>query len=435
VNAVERLFALEQFGVRLGLDNMRTLVEALGHPERAYPCVLIAGTNGKGSVAAMVARALRETKRRTGRYTSPHLVDLAERIVIDGEPIDAATLDAVATHVLDVEEACRADGRLAGHATFFEVTTAMALESFRRAAVDVAVLEVGLGGRFDATNVVTPMATAIVSIDLDHTGQLGSTRGAIAGEKAGIARAGVPLVVGDMGLEALSAIEAAAERIEAPLVHASEGVECLVMPPEPGAEPRSGADVRIATPTRSYGPLTLGLAGEHQVGNAIVAVRLLEEIDAQGLAVDGAAVETGLREPRWRGRLEHVALRSGGALLLDAAHNAAGARALAAYLRAQPTQRPVLVFGASADKDAAGMLATLAPVVGDIIVTASANRRSASAAALETAARDAGVDNRVERVEPAQAALDAAIARSSRVVVAGSIFLLGELLPYIDTLR
>ncbi len=255
----DRLLALEQFGVKLGLDNIRTLVEALGRPDRAYPSVLIAGTNGKGSVAAIVERALRAGGRRTGRYTSPHLVSLTERVALDGVPIDDDTFDAIAAHVLEVEAACRADGRLHAHATFFEVTTAIALEAFRRAAVDVAVLEVGLGGRFDATNVVSPMVTAIVSIDLDHTAQLGPTRAAIAAEKAGIARAGVPLVVGDMAAEPMAVIEDVCALAGAAVVHAAEGVEI-----ELGSEPVGGrAEVRLLTATRSYGPVRLGLAGEH----------------------------------------------------------------------------------------------------------------------------------------------------------------------------
>jgi dihydrofolate synthase/folylpolyglutamate synthase len=426
-----RLLALEQFGVKLGLDNIRALVEALGRPDRAYPCVLIAGTNGKGSVAAIVERALRATGRRTGRYTSPHLVSLTERVAIDGAPIDDATFDAITAQVLDVEAACRADARLHAHATFFEVTTAIALEAFRRAAVDVAVLEVGLGGRFDATNVVAPIATAIVSIDLDHTKQLGSTRAAIATEKAGIARAGVPLVVGEMAAEPLAVIEDIGALAGAPVIHAAEGIEL-----ELTSEPIEGrAEVRLTTATRSYGPVRLGLAGAHQLANAIVAVRLLEEIDTQGLAVDQAAIETGLSSPVWRGRLEHLVLADGREVLLDAAHNAAGARALAVHVSERWPDRPTLLFACAADKDAAWMIAALAPVVGNIVLTSFANARSARPADLEAAVHAAGLPNRLHVVEPATAGLDRALASARHVVVAGSIFLLGELLPEIDRRR
>jgi dihydrofolate synthase/folylpolyglutamate synthase len=431
VSIRDRLLSLEQFGVKLGLDNIRTLIEALGRPNEAYPSVLIAGTNGKGSVSAMVERALRATGRRTGRYTSPHLVSITERIAIDGVPLDDAGFDAVAAHVLEVEAACRADGRLAAHATFFEVTTAMALEAFRRAGVDIAVLEVGLGGRFDATNVVSPVATAIVSIDIDHTKQLGSTRAAIAAEKAGIARAGVPLVAGEMAAEPMAVIEDACALAGAPVIDAAEGVELdLVSDVVDGR-----AEVRLTTATRSYGPVRLGLAGAHQIANAIVAVRLLEELDTLGISVDQAAIETGLSAPAWRGRLEHVVFTGGAEVLLDAAHNAAGARALASHVRERWPEKPSLVFACAADKDASAMLGALAPVVGEIVVTSFGNARSAEPAALERAVLDAGLANPVRVVEPATAALDAALTHARRVVVAGSIFLLGDLLPEVDRRR
>lgn len=431
VSIRDRLLALEQFGVKLGLENIRTLLAALDHPDRAYPSVLIAGTNGKGSVAAIVERALRATGRRTGRYTSPHLVSLTERVALDGAPIADDRFDAIATDVMNVEAACRADGRLRAPATFFEVTTAIALEAFRRANVDIAVLEVGLGGRFDATNAVAPIATAIVSIDIDHTTQLGSTRAAIAAEKAGIAGRGTPMIVGEMASEPLTVIEDACALAGAAVVHAAEGVEVDIVSEAPDGR----AGLRLTTPTRTYGPLRLGLAGAHQVANALVAVRLLEELDAQGIAVETAAVETGLSEPGWRGRLEHVPIAGGRELLLDAAHNAAGARALASYIRERWPDRPALVFACAADKDAGSMLSALAPVVSDIVLTTFAHARSARTADLADAVRAAGFGNAVLVAEPAVAALDDALTRSPQVVVAGSIFLLGDLLPEIDRRR
>jgi dihydrofolate synthase / folylpolyglutamate synthase len=431
VSIRDRLLALEQFGVKLGLENIRTLLDALGRPDRAYPSVLIAGTNGKGSVAAMVERALRATGRRTGRYTSPHLVSLTERIAIDGAPIEDERFDTITTDVMTIEAACRADGRLPAPATFFEVTTAIALEAFRRASVEIAVLEVGLGGRFDATNAVDPVVTAIVSIDIDHTRQLGSTRAAIAAEKAGIARAGVPLVAGEMAAEPLAVIEDVCALAGARVVHAAEGVEL-----DFASDPVEGrADIRLTTATRTYGPVRLGLAGAHQIANATVAVRLLEELDALGVSVEAGAIETGLAAPGWRGRLEHVTLGHGGELLLDAAHNAAGARALASHVRERWPDRPTLVFACAADKDALAMLEALAPVVSEIVLTTFANARSAPPATLEDAVREAGLTNTVRVVEPASAALDAALAHSPRVVVAGSIFLLGDLLPEVDRRR
>ncbi len=430
--AFDRLLDPDRASWKLDLSRIRVLVAALDHPERACPTVLIAGTNGKGSVAAMVERALRAAGLRTGRYTSPHLVRPEERIAIDGVPVDGAAFDRAIEDVLAVEATCLADGRLAERVTFFEAMTAVAYEVLRRARVDVAVIEVGLGGRLDATNVCDPVATAIVSVDLDHQGWLGDTRAAIAAEKAAIARPGVPLVVGDLTDEALDAVVATAEAAGAPLVYAAEGVECVVS---------GAADGRLTlvldTATRTYGPVRLALAGDHQVSNAFVAVALLEALDDAGIHVDRRAVETGLADARWPGRLDRVALPDGRRALLDAAHNAAGARALAAWLvGTTPAAPPTLVFAAAGDKDVAGMIRALAPAVGDIVVTAFADARAigADALAVQVRAALAEAGGRVERVHVAAttaAALETAWRLSRDIVVAGSIFLLGEAYPLI----
>jgi dihydrofolate synthase/folylpolyglutamate synthase len=430
VAAFDRLLDPDRASWKLDLSRIRALVTALDHPERACPIVLIAGTNGKGSVAAMVERALRAAGLRTGRYTSPHLVRPEERIAIDGVPVDGAAFTRAIEDVLAVEAACLDDGRLADRATFFEAMTAVAFELLRRARVDVAVVEVGLGGRLDATNVCHPVATAIVSIDFDHQAWLGDTRAAIAAEKAGIARPDVPLVVGDLTDEALDAVVAAAGAAGAPLVYAAEGIECVVLGAADGR-----LTITLDTATRTYGPVRLGLAGDHQVANAFVAVALLEALDDAGIHVDRGAVETGLADARWPGRLDRVALPDGRRALLDAAHNAAGARALAAWLaRTAPGTPPPLVFAAAADKDVAGMIRALAPAVGDIVVTAFADPRAMAAEALaqEVRAVLAGAGSRAGRVHVAPttaAALEAAWRLARDIVVAGSIFLLGEAYP------
>ena len=414
---------------KLDLSRITTLVAALGHPERAYPTVLIAGTNGKGSVAAMVERALRAAGLRTGRYTSPHLVRPEERIAIDGRPIDTDAFEQALGDILAVETDALAAGRLTEKGTFFEVMTAVAFELLRRARVDVGVIEVGLGGRLDATNVCDPVATAIVSIDLDHQAWLGDTQAAIAAEKAAIARPGVPLVVGDLTAEALDAVVATAETAGARLVYASEGVECVI-----GDAAEGRLTITIDTATRTYGPLRLALAGDHQAANAFVAVALLEALDDSGIHVDRVAVETGLADARWPGRLDRVVLPDGRRALLDAAHNPAGARALAGWLsRTTPGARPPLVFAAAADKDVAGMIGALAPVVGDIVVTAFADPRASDANALAVQVRQAlgdGIGTRTvhEAATPAEA-LETAWRLSRDIVVAGSIFLLGEVHP------
>jgi len=433
VAAFDRLLDPDRASWKLDLSRIRALVAALDHPERAFPTVLIAGTNGKGSVAAMVERALRAAGLRTGRYTSPHLVRPEERIAIDGVPVDGAAFSRAIEDVLAVEAACLADGRLAGRATFFEAVTAVGFELLRRARVDVGIIEVGLGGRLDATNVCDPVATAIVSIDLDHQAWLGDTRAAIAAEKAAIARPGVPLVVGDLTDQALDAVVAAAAAAGAPIVYAAEGVECVVSRAADG-----DLTITLDTATRTYGPVRLALAGEHQVANAFVAVALLEALDDAGIHVDRRAVETGLAGAHWPGRLDRVVLGDGRRALLDAAHNPAGARALAAWLgRTAPAAPPPLVFALAGDKDVGAMMRALAPAVGDVVVTAFADPRAVPAEALAVQVRAAlaecaGETGRVERVHVAAttaAALETAWRLSRDIVVAGSIFLLGEVYP------
>ena len=209
----ERLFALEQFGIKLGLENIRRILDALDHPEQRFPSVHVAGTNGKGSVTAMVERGLRSAGYRTGRYTSPHLNDIEERIAIDGQSIDSATFDSTAAEVLAAVDGLRNRGILESWPTFFEVTTAIAFATLARQGVTAAVVEVGLGGRFDATNTLSPMVTAITSIALDHERHLGSTLEAIAFEKAGILKPGTPVILDESVQNPADARRAVAGRL------------------------------------------------------------------------------------------------------------------------------------------------------------------------------------------------------------------------------
>lgn len=218
------LYSLEKLGIKFGLDNIRAICDGLDRPQSSWPSVIIAGTNGKGSVAAMVETGLRAAGLHTGLYTSPHLVRLEERFAIDGEPVGASELSAAAATVQAVVRRLREDGRLATEPTFFEVTTAIGFELFRRAGVGFTVLEVGLGGRFDATNVAEPVAGAITTIDFDHELFLGHTIAAIAGEKAGVVKPGMRVVVGETKAEAVSVIERACLDRGAVMVRAGEGV-------------------------------------------------------------------------------------------------------------------------------------------------------------------------------------------------------------------
>jgi dihydrofolate synthase/folylpolyglutamate synthase len=427
VDDLAYLFRLEQFGIKFGLESIETLLARLGHPERAFQSVHVAGTNGKGSVTAMVDTALGRAGYRSARYTSPHLIDLSERFVVAGKAVDPAAMRSAAGDVRAAIESLRAEGALQAPPTFFEATTAMAFELFRRARVEVAAVEVGLGGRLDSTNVIRPVASAITSIDFDHQQYLGSTLGEIAAEKAGIIKPGVPMITGDVGPEAWDVIERVARERGADLIRARDGVD--VVPCEPAAAP--GNVFRLRTPVRDYGTIRLALRGAHQRANAIVAVRLLETLDARGVAVPREAVIAGLELVFWPGRLDRRLFSGGRELILDAAHNPAGAGALASYLRGAGGTPPVLVFAAMRDKDARGMLRVLLPAVGHLIVTRAANSRSADPAALAGEARAVAPDLTVDVVSSPVDALAAAWTISSRVVVAGSIFLLGDIMKEI----
>ena len=398
------LFSLEQFGIKFGLDSIRALLARLGNPDHAFRSIHVAGTNGKGSVTSMVDAVLRRAGHTSARYTSPHLVDLSERFVINGQPVTPAELKRAASDVRDAIEAAIADGILSAKPTFFEATTAMAFDMFRRAGVEFAVIEVGLGGRLDSTNVIDPIVTAVTSIDFDHQQYLGNTLAEIAGEKAGIIKPGVPVVVGDLVPEAFAVIERISRERDAELIRAG------------------------AAGGRDYGPIRLGLRGAHQTGNAKVAMRVLETIERTGVAIPASAIVEGLTTVTWPGRLEHRTLANGREIILDAAHNPAGAAALASYLHSLGGPKPTLVFGAMRDKDLNGMLTVLLPAFGRMIVTRPSNPRAADPEELAARVRSIAPALPVEIVGAPAAALAAATTTPPLVVVAGSIFLLGDVI-------
>jgi dihydrofolate synthase/folylpolyglutamate synthase len=401
---LERLFALEQFGIKLGLGNIRAILDTIGHPERSWPSIHIGGTNGKGSVAAMVERGLRAAGLRTGRYTSPHLDRIEERVAIDGAPIARAAFEAVTANVLAAIDGAIAGGLLQVMPTFFEVSTAVAFEIFRRERVDVAIIEVGLGGRFDATNVVTPVIAAITSIALDHERHLGHTLGDIAFEKAGIIKPGVPVVTGRLPPEAAARIAAVAAEAGAPLV-----------------------DAHATASDRVYPPLTLSLPGRHQLDNAAVAVAIMERWSVMRSHVPTAAIVTGLTDAEWPARLEWLRLPEGGDLLIDAAHNPAGAEALASYLQDIRSPKLPIVFAAMADKDSAGMIQALAPAASMFVATAIAHARARPAEAMAEEITRLAPDVRVIAATPPEAAVARALEHSPAAVAAGSIYMIGPL--------
>lgn len=421
----EYLASLEQFGIKLGLATVAALCEALGHPERLLPSMLIAGTNGKGSVAAFADEALRAAGYRVGRYTSPHLIRLEERFHVDGGPVEPDRLDAALEDIRAAAEDLRRRGAIEAYPTYFEVTTTAAFLLFARARVDAAVLEVGLGGRFDATNVVTPLASAITSIAYDHERHLGSTLAAIAGEKAGIVKPGVPTIVGDLPPEAHAVVAGTCRRRQAPLIDAFEGTRLE-------ATTRGGrTTIRLRTPSFDYGELRLALAGDHQAGNAVVAARLLEAVRLERGALPASAIRIGLESARWPGRLDLRRLPGGRSVLVDGAHNPEGARAFARYVAGEYAGGLPVVFGAMADKDVRGMIAALAPVGRPLVLTrAPGGDRAASIEALLAAAREAGVSATAE--PDVQRALERAWSAAPAIAVAGSLYLAGAVLEWVE---
>lgn len=424
MDPVAELLARDQHGVKFGLESICTLCAALGHPERACPSLLVAGTNGKGSVTAMAAAALAAAGYRTARYTSPHLVRIEERFAIDGRPVPAGVLSDAAATVLEVERRCIADGALHAPVTFFEVTTATAFELFRRCGAEVAVLEVGMGGRLDATNAADPAVCAITSIAFDHMRFLGDTLGAIAFEKAGVVRAGRSTVIGPMPVEARDVIARVAATRGAHLVEAEAGVQWSRT-----LLPDGRTELTLRTPEADYGAIRLALRGRHQVANAIVTVRLLEEARLAGLRVAPEAIVRGLSETSWPARLQEVTLPDGRRVLLDAAHNPAGAATLAEYLREVAAPRLPIVFGAMRDKDVTEMMRTLEPCASHFVFTQARSPRAMPVPGLVDQSRRAGILVPVVAVPDTLGALDHALQLASFAVVAGSIFVIGELLP------
>jgi dihydrofolate synthase/folylpolyglutamate synthase len=415
-----------RFGMKFGLETMRALVDEMDHPEGAFVSLLVAGTNGKGSVAAYCDAALRASGLRTGRYTSPHLVRVNERITVDGREITDHALAVAVRAVRDAAERLVRRGVLDAHPTFFEVMTAAAFAHFRRQRVDVAVLETGLGGRLDATNVAEPVASAIVSIDFDHEVYLGRTLSAIAGEKAGVLRPARATVIGPLPDEAREAVRARARAIGARVVEARHGVR-FVRSDGGGATSRPSrlADTfDLHTPTARYARLR-PLPGAHQRDNLLVAIRLLEEARRAGLPVDLRKTSRAVAGTHWPGRLEWVP--GPPLLLLDGAHNPAGARALAGYLAGGPPF--VLVFGAMSDKDVHGLAGELFPLASALVLTRPRIARAATPD--ELARRAGGLAARAHRQPSVARAL--ALARRlagahgpmTTVVVAGSLYLVG----------
>jgi dihydrofolate synthase/folylpolyglutamate synthase len=395
-DSVQFLYALgnEIKSAKLGLERIRAVLEALGNPERACRVVHVAGTNGKGSTCAMIEAGLRDAGIRTGLFTSPHLIEPTERIQVGGIPVTQTDFERAFNVVHETAEKLDLDC----HPTYFETVTAMAFRWFREMRVHTSVIEVGLGGRLDATNVVEPALTVITPIDFDHEAYLGHTIEAIAGEKAGILKPGVPAVFARQRPDAARVLEARARELHVPVTH---------------AEDFEIRDLHIDARGSRFSGIVCPLAGEHQVDNAVTAALALR---ALGVSPDG------IKDTRWPGRIEHVSPNPD--VILDGAHNPAGARALARYLdRFYGGRRIWLIYGAMRDKAIDEVAGILFPIAAELVLTAPDTSRALRPEALAEFAGRGHIEPNVE------AAIDYAGRHASEedvIVITGSLFLVGE---------
>jgi dihydrofolate synthase/folylpolyglutamate synthase len=400
------LDTLAMHGIKLGLDNIQALLAAADHPQASYPTVHVAGTNGKGSTLALLQAMLCAAGYRTGRFTSPHLLDVTERFQIDGVSIPES---ALAENIAFFREAAQA---LPHPPTFFELNTAVAFRYFAQQQVDIALIETGMGGRLDSTNVLTPVVTAVTNIDLEHTAYLGDTLAAIAGEKAGIFKPGVPAVTAETQPEALDVIRHRAALLHCPLEELGRDFSFTLHGPP--------WDQRITYNSAglSLHEAPLGLAGRYQGANAAVALALAERLAPRFPRLDNAALLQGLATAHWPGRLERVL--DDPPVIIDVAHNVAGARQLTGIFNTA-----VIIMAVAADKDAAGMIALLAPMAEPLILTTFHGTRALSVDALSAAAA-----HHPHRTAPSlreAIAMAWPLATAARpLLITGSIFAAGE---------
>jgi dihydrofolate synthase / folylpolyglutamate synthase len=420
---------------KFDLENIRVLVRRMGNPERAFPSVHVAGTNGKGSTAAMLSSILGAAGLRAGLYTSPHLLRINERIRLGDADITDDDFSAAFTRLRAVIEELLASGALGAHPTYFECVTAMAFDTFARQKVDLAVVEVGMGGRLDSTNVIVPEVAVITQIAFDHENFLGHSIAQIAREKAGIIKPGAWVVSAAEHPEAAAVIRrCAAERnarlVEVDRAHVVSGMRC-----EAGCY-RFVAAVNVGGPLSGHAPreieIALQLAGRFQVRNALTALTAARLLAERGFPVDDAAIARGFAAVRWPGRLEQLQERP--AVYLDGTHNPAGARELVSFWEEQFSGRRIhLIYGAMRDKAIDEVAGLLFPHAASVILTQSPQPRSVSAATL--AAVTGHLAPSVETIPEPAAALERALERAAPedvIFSAGSLYLVGDLRRHWD---
>jgi dihydrofolate synthase/folylpolyglutamate synthase len=408
---------------KFNLENITILAKSLGHPERKYPSVHIAGTNGKGSTAAFLESILRHAGYRTGLYTSPHLERINERIRVNGEEIPDRAFADVFTRIHSVIEGQLATGTLRAHPTFFECVTAIAFAYFTERQVQVAIFETGLGGRLDATNIIVPEATIITRIDFDHENFLGHSLEEIAGEKAGIIKAGVPVIIAGQRDEARQVLLAKARELNAPVVGANSA---FIVESSQVMNGNVRAEVQEIATHKCF-EIAPHLAGRFQLQNSLNAVAAARVLQSRGFRISDTDIEKGIAAAVWPGRIEKV--HSSPDIYLDGAHNPSAARELAAFCQENLTGRKIiLIFGALRDKAVDEIAGILFPLASEVIFTQPRTSRAISAAQLaEIAGHHAAM---LKIIPDAEEALEDALARSAPsdvICITGSLYLVGDL--------
>ncbi len=416
---LEYLLQLEMFGMKLGLDNINRILSQLGNPQKAYPTIHVAGTNGKGSTAAIMESVLAASGHRVGLYTSPHLVDFRERIRINGRMIDQSFVADFFTDMKDKFDAIQP--------TFFEATTALAFEYFKSEKVDIGIIEVGLGGRFDSTNVLNPVAAVITNIDYEHTKHLGNDLHKIAFEKAGIIKNGIPVITAVKNLEARRVIREITKKHKGTLISVFDETQWVIQDIN-----ERNTEMDIFTRSSKYYNLRLSLPGRHQLDNSICAIVAAEQAEKIGIKVTSTGATLGFRDVKWPGRLQRISKNPD--IILDVGHNPAAMKTLHTYFDEFYKGRYVIsVLGILSDKDSHKMLTDLNRFSDVIILTKPTTERAADP---EMLARQASmVSSNFQVIPHVRDAVNSAIEHAKPddvVLITGSHYTVGETLSQLN---
>lgn len=427
MNYLDYLFSFQRFGIKLGLDNINHLLRHLGNPEQKFPAIHVAGTNGKGSVVAFIYSALMEMGYSVGQFISPHLVDFSERIVVDGVPISAVEINELVEQLRPVVDEMKNDARL-GHPTFFETVTAMAFQHFAHHKVDFGVVEVGMGGRYDSTNVVRPCITVITNVNMEHLDYLGDTLEKIAFEKAGIIKPAVDVISAALQPEVREIIDSRAGECGSRVYYLSRDFRHSS---KPEAFPHQSLE--FSSPWNTWEDIEIRLPGGFQAENAAVAIMGLEILHRKDLiSLNEAAMRRGLAQARWPARLEKLA--DSPLLLLDSAHNPSAMSSSAdAVKQLFPNRRIILVVGMLSDKDVVESLRALRTLGNELIVTQPKYKRALMASQLADAAH--AIFDNVKCEQSIASALKHALSLAERkdiILITGSLFNVAEVREFMS---